>query len=186
MAGRHLKHCLIGAFSSILLVSACGNNSANEGRCEPGFWHVVQTRQPCLQAEQTVVDDCQELDDPVAAVEAFAVPPGFPEECAPIAQDGMLEVDCELEVDLDSLVATLDSALVEQYLGEIDFSDCRAVLELSGAGTYSEQSFNYGFKTSLRCTESCSFEAVQLCVAAQTALGAPVCPTLHRLRGDLQ
>ncbi len=165
--------CLVG----------CGTDETAEDACEAGLWHVVQTLTPCLQATEPVVDECRELDDPVSAVEEFATPEGLPEECAPQASNGELVVDCRVEADLDSLIAAFDGELVEEYLGDVDFSGCTAIFSMSGDGTYSEQSFDYRLATWLRCTASCSPEALEICLALQLVVGSQICPTIHLLEG---
>ncbi len=174
---------------TLLGFAACGGGSGGsepEAPCEPGFWHVVQTQKQCLQADATIVDDCRELSDPVAAVEEFAGPEGFPEECLPQAENGEFFVECEVDVDLDSLAATVDSTLVEDTIGDVDLTGCRAVFHLRGTGTYSDDAFDYTVTTWMRCSlNNCTPEALVLCEAAQAVVGSSFCPTESRLRGEL-
>ncbi|MAE70009.1 MAG: hypothetical protein CME06_06025 [Gemmatimonadetes bacterium] len=171
------------AFLGVFCLAGCGKEEVAGDACETGLWQVVQTLTPCLQATQTVVDDCRELDDPVSAVEEFATPEGLPEECAPQANNGELLVDCRVEADLDSLVAALDGDLVEEYLGETDLSGCTAIFSMSGDGEYSEQSFDYRLETWLRCKAGCSPETLEICLALQLVVGSQFCPTIHELEG---
>ncbi len=180
-AWRHVLLLCVGA----IVWTACGDSEEKRFSCDAGLWHVVQTRQLCLQAEEVIVDECRELDDPVAAVEEFAAPEGFPEECAPLAADGILTVDCRIEADLDSLAASIDPELAEQYLGDTDLTGCTGVFSLTGDGTYSETAFEYHALTWMRCKGNCSADAFEICLLLQLTVGSQICPSRHVLTGEL-
>jgi hypothetical protein len=171
----------------LLCLAACGGDGGSEpaSSCDPGLWHVVQTQKVCLQAEETLVDECRELDDPVTAVEEFSAPEGLPEECMPQAENGQFFVECEVDAALDSLAASVDSTLISETIGDVDLTGCRAVLHLTGSGTYSDVEFDYTVTTWMRCSiVTCTPEAQLICAAAQAVVGSALCPTETTLRGE--
>ena len=173
-------------------VVACGGGSPSgddptSPECAPGSWNVVTEQDRCSGPSQTVSDTCVVLDDPVSALEEMISTGLFPDDCEPVVEEGVVSIDCQVEMPLESLYATLvDSTGIDPFPG-VDFSGCVGTISISGGGTYTDDRFDYEFRTWAGCSGDCSAEALLLvCVPLESAAGSENCPTVVTMSGRLR
>ena len=172
--------------ATLLGLVACGDEG--ELSCPAGEWRVqvTKTKAPCFLEPELVQDTCVVIEDPVAAVDSLFTLAVFPDECAPVLQEGILELDCFVSGDLDSLLRSLNIAGLDSLLGDVDLHGCEGELRIQGGGSLTESAFDYAVETSFRCLPGCGLEALPLCLGAQAPLGPPGCPVEWAVRGRLQ